>query len=243
MKLLESGLWSPDFCVDEGPAKWNPDTYQEGFVTDLIDFFVPIDRRSTCLDLGSNIGLTCLKFSEYFDNVYGFEPDPLIFECLSKNTESKSNIQVYNYAIDSKAQTAGFRRYSSSGFSQLIKRIPNEVNDKFLIVETKTLYDFYFMGKVDLIKIDVEGRESNILFSHKEFVLQYKPLMVVEIKIGNEGTTERKIYNKFNEFMDSIGYVLYYRRRKDHCYVHKTQLHSVVRHLNLGWGKRVENLL
>lgn len=99
------------------------------------------------VDLGANIGMSS-RYAQRMGvkEIYAFEPDPNVFNCLEKN--KGDNWKTYNKAISE------MRGNFEIGLWPEIK--------DFVSVETITLKDVFSvcnLEKIDFLKVDVEGSE------------------------------------------------------------------------------------
>ena len=60
-------------------------TYDDG-VTKLVEHFSRQGYRDAFFDIGANIGLSTVFCGEYFEQVFCFEPNPVLFDVLRANT-------------------------------------------------------------------------------------------------------------------------------------------------------------
>ena len=122
------------------------------------------------LDIGSNIGASILFFHEQFPmaRIYGFEPHPETFQVLQKNVGALPSVEVFNYglgAADSNVSVpfdgADFSRFMSKDKSAEWSGplSPTSCQLKHAGEVMKNLG----LTKIDLIKIDCEGAESDVL--------------------------------------------------------------------------------
>lgn len=169
-------------------------TFNEIF---CIGCYPAISNLKTYVDLGSNIGLTILWY-HFFNpkiTIYAFEPDLSVFKFLKKNIK-KANIKncfLYNIAISNKVQRTRFYtildpiQNLDSGLS-LNMPLPFKTSS----VSTKKLSTIIKkIGKVSLIKMDIEGEEYKVF---KE-IFSTKAINNVE-KIFFEGHYFNKIKSK-----------------------------------------------
>lgn len=124
------------------------------------------------LDVGANVGLMALQIFQLNPNTVGhlFEPDPHIFQALSKNmsANSLSQLKLNNLAVSDQSDTT--LRFSKSLLASESGwgRLQNESNSKDPSIEVKCqrLDDYliyHSIPQVDLLKIDVEGAEMQVL--------------------------------------------------------------------------------
>lgn len=142
------------------------------------------------LDIGANIGyytLIAAKLVGEKGRVYAFEPDKDNFEILKKNVaiNGYKNIILINKAVSNK--TEKLKLYISEkdmGSHSLYKQ---EKNQKFVLIDSIKLDDFFKDEKINVIKIDIEGAEfkafkgMNTLLSQNDnlkIFMEYHPIML-----------------------------------------------------------------
>lgn len=118
-------------------------------------------------DIGANIGLHTILMQKSGFRVTSYEPDPVHFELLQKNTSLNdcNNVELVNAAISSKNCEMEFVRVLGNTTGSHLagsKSSPYGELDRFM-VEVKAVSDI-FNGS-DFIKIDAEGHENEILLS------------------------------------------------------------------------------
>jgi len=140
---------------------------------------LPVAREAVrvVLDIGANVGVTALYFSQVFPNaaVYAFEPAPDNFAVLSKNVANCARIRAFNFALG--AQDATLELYASDnpvnfgGYSlhatgsDTSKRVSIPVRNVAAVLAELGLRE------VDVVKVDTEGAEWDILTAFPEAVL------------------------------------------------------------------------
>jgi FkbM family methyltransferase len=148
-------------------------------------------HSNVILDIGANVGyyavLLGLEIGET-GQVYSFEPLPSSFSQL------QTNVQINN--LDSKVQCISLALSDSSGFATLhVPKVsgtsatsmqnlhPDEANSSFSI-ETQKLDDVVVrrdIGKIDLIKIDVEGAERLVFQGGWQSIQKSLPVIFAEL--------------------------------------------------------------
>ena len=103
--------------------------------------------------------------SKDYNEVICFEPLKKHIECHKKNCEGLKNITLHECALSNKNE---YRQITTkdrnSGMTTLEPNISNRWSSKTKkveLVKTKILDDFNF-GKIDFIKLDVEGHEISV---------------------------------------------------------------------------------
>ncbi|MFZ1721801.1 MAG: FkbM family methyltransferase [Microgenomates group bacterium] len=124
------------------------------------------------VDLGANIGDTCIYFKWLYPNarIFAFEPHPVAYKYLIKNIAENNlkNISAFNYGL-------------SKTNSKMILKTPSEENlgasstkNKFSKSNTGEKFEVEMkrgdeivalkkLTRIDLLKIDIEGSESEVI--------------------------------------------------------------------------------
>jgi FkbM family methyltransferase len=141
---------------------------------DKAEYYLPDALQpSVILDIGSNIGTSILFFHERFPGarIYGFEPHPETFRILEKNVGGIPSIEVFNYALGAvNAEVsvpfdgADFSRFTLAKISRGDWSGPLSPT-ACLVKHAGEVVRNLGLAKVDLIKIDCEGAESDVLTS------------------------------------------------------------------------------
>lgn len=145
------------------------------------------------LDIGAFTGNTTCYFSQQAGEtgkVYSFEPHPIAFSQLKKNTFSIDNIACLNIGCsdnDGKSfitdSGTGSRLSTTSGIPIIVRTIDN-------------LVDELHLEKVDFIKMDIEGLEPEALSGAKKTIKMFHPKLAISIYHSPEHYFS--IYNKIN---------------------------------------------
>jgi len=139
--------------------------------------------RSVAIDIGANIGNHSLYFSDYFEKVYSFEPNPRTYKVLGLNAELAKNIVCSNFGLSDRNGTAAMRipSYNIGGAS--IGEISEDVTQA---IEIRTLDSMLpDVGNVKLIKIDVEGHEHQTIIGSRALIRAHRPIILFEQHAGD----------------------------------------------------------
>ena len=142
---------------------------------------------TTVLDIGANIGVTALYFSDIFPNarIYAFEPAPDNFAILQINIANCARINGFNFALG--AADAMLELYASDnpvnfgGYSlhpagsDMTKSVRIPVRNVAAVLAELAL------RRVDVIKVDAEGAEWDILTAVPEEILRGVQLITGEL--------------------------------------------------------------
>jgi FkbM family methyltransferase len=175
-----------------------------------------IKKNDVIIDIGANLGY----FSRYFSRwtgrdgvVYAVEPVESVRKVLIKNTKNCKNIKVIPYAlgefnkdieiVNTSRSAKGFIASGSNFVMDGTKEITDENIDKFNAVMRKGSELFSGLSKIDFIKCDVEGYETNIIPEMESLLKKHEPLMLIETRREN-----RIIMQNFLAGIGYTGYVL-----------------------------------
>tara|TARA_R110000803_G_scaffold117669_3_gene186188 strand:+ start:451 stop:1092 length:642 start_codon:yes stop_codon:yes gene_type:complete len=170
-----------------------------------------ITHDSVVVDCGTYIGSHSLSMSNLAKKVIGFEPQPLIFKCLTQTIDKQNikNIKLYNIALSNK-QGNTFIMTNNDGDASLEGIRDNKFKHKFPI-KTNTL-DNIINEKIDLIKIDVEGHEWEMLEGASETITKYRPIIILETFRTKNNKNNLEIfklqYNYNYQYISADNYLL-----------------------------------
>ena len=134
----------------------------EPFMTKIIAG--EIKEGDTVVDVGASIGYYTLTFARLVGEkgkVYAFEPAPDIFALLEKNVKENGykNVILNNKAVSDKTGKARLYLCDYNNMAHTLSRTREGAGS--VEVETVRLDDYFRDrgGKIDFVKIDVEGAE------------------------------------------------------------------------------------
>jgi len=170
---------------------------------------------SVFIDIGANLGYYTCLFSSYLKKglVISFEPSTQIFSALEKNLELNQfkNAKIFNLGLGKRKQVKKLYLNSKNlGGSSLNESVYKKFdNSEFETVKIENASKFILslnLKKIDLIKIDVEGFESDVIEGLKLVLKKYSPKILVEISSQAIGNT-KKTKNIF-QMLEKCGYSL-----------------------------------
>jgi FkbM family methyltransferase len=167
----------------------------------LIEILLPyLNSKKIMIQAGGNCGLTPNQFSEYFDIIYTFEPDPINFYCLVQNI-SKSNVIKMQACLGSTNKMVNTQQL-------LRNNIPHDIGGVYINDEGFTpvfRIDDFDLPYCDLIQLDIEGYEYEALLGAINTIKKYKPVLCIEIYdewLSRYNRTENEIV----DFLSKYGY-------------------------------------
>lgn len=180
-----------------------------------------IPEDAVIIDVGANFGLMSLPFAQLASRgkVYAFEPAHYAVEKLKRNLELNpelaKHIEVINaFAGAQSSNNPGMKAIASWNVSseKVAKHRFNMGSEKPSEgVPSISLDDFCKqenLMRVDFIKIDTEGYESDVLKGAVECVAKYRPQIIFEI--GLYSLKERNIdFSFYTDYFSKLNYRLY----------------------------------
>ena len=151
------------------------------------------------VDIGAYTGVYSIEAASVNSTliVKSFEPNPEMIQNLQKNIEANNlegRIEIFPIALGQSIGTS--RLYLPHDHLASSSATLNPSASKFFEVKTSTLDDVFALESVNLIKIDVEGFESEIFAGGKEVLNRCKPIILAEALTQNELNRQKSILAK-----------------------------------------------
>jgi FkbM family methyltransferase len=123
-----------------------------------------INKETTFIDVGANIGYFTILCSRLAQTVYAFEPVPAAFDRLSRNISLNNckNVRAFQCAVSNKrARLRIFESKISDGHDSIVRR---SEHDKSIFVDAVTLDETVEPSVRNVVmKVDAEGSEMAVL--------------------------------------------------------------------------------
>ncbi len=154
----------------------------EEFETEIV--YKEVKKGYSVLDIGANIGYYTLIFAKLVGEdgkVFAFEPEPNNFEILKKNVEINGykNVILEKKAVtDKNGKIKLFLSETNLGDHRVYDSGDGR---KFIEVECIKLDDYFsnYEGKINFIKIDIQGGELNAFKGMRELLKKNKTLKII----------------------------------------------------------------
>lgn len=158
-----------------------------------------VKKWQCAVDIGAHVGIFSRDFAQRFERVVAFEPIPSTRECLIRNVPG--NVDVKPFACGSRPGTVRMERHKkNSGGSRIVAS--DVVVERPIEVDVVTL-DSLGLEAVDLVKLDVEGFESEAILGGERTFRRCTPVVIIEEKLkpGNFDHVKRA-----SELLLDLGY-------------------------------------
>jgi FkbM family methyltransferase len=177
------------------------------------------------IDVGANIGNHTIFFSENCNSseVISIELDEKIFRTLNTNIAEnnlQNKVKTINLGVGEKNKKVKISDIDKTnvGMTKIIGENGN--------IEIKKLDDIIQDKKnISLVKIDVEGYETNVLYGMEKILLESSPVIIAELRNDEEFNVFQKFINNFGYVTDRINYAstptyFWYKNKKiDFLYI------------------------
>lgn len=195
------GIWWPTSDEETAPAVL-------GTLPDCRHYAELARGNKVCVQAGGNVGVWAVELAGYFKQVFTFEPDPLNWECLKRNTVKVPTINAYPMALGTLEQMnhrlAIERQVGNCGATRMLQQ---DGATEVLAIDALNL------KACDLIILDVEGFEQFALEGAEMTIHAYSPVIVLELK--GLGTQYGHPDESTIAWLAGLGYEVAGRRHRD----------------------------
>jgi FkbM family methyltransferase len=169
--------WDHLQWVDRGPHTddtLGPDNHEPGLAELLWDLLP--DGGVFC-DVGAHVGRYAVRLAAKAARVYAVEAMPGTARVLAENVvlNGLANVDVIQAALWSEPVRLAFADPMGQTDGGSNRGVPAEHG-----IQARTL-DSLNLGRVDLIKIDVEGAEGHVLRGGRDLLVAWHPTLLVEM--------------------------------------------------------------
>lgn len=162
-----------------------------GYEEDLIVAFlelVPALRRNVILDVGANVGTHTLRFAQMFKSVVAFEPNPVVFEQLTRNITSNraANVKAHQIGLADRDGLLDFHVTDAPnhGLGTFAKIEQYDRPLKLAGQARVTRGDSFLQSgdaSIDAIKMDIQGFEVEAMKGLHDTLHRHQPFVWFEV--------------------------------------------------------------
>jgi FkbM family methyltransferase len=181
------------------PKSWQPvASFHYYRVRSLLERELPIACRgikdgSVAVDVGANEGVYTHAFARTGARVEAFEPQPSCLEVLRSYERAHSNVRVHGHALGATAGWATLVVPHRDGLPVPGHASLNGPQGLKHDVEVRPL-DELDLARADVIKIDVEGREMDVIRGASATIARCQPMLLVEIEQRHLDTPMERVF-------------------------------------------------
>lgn len=145
----------------------------------------------TCIDIGANLGYYSyflVKLAGETGKVYAVEPIPLFADVWKKNMQNhkSANLTLFQCALGDSEKVVEMGMPSVDGvvhhgMTRVITDDETQFEKKFSVEMKNPDQIFSGIDKLDFVKVDVEGYESEVFKNMKDTLSKHKPLIQSEL--------------------------------------------------------------
>lgn len=169
----------------QGEMGHHYDRYDIGVIDDHENWILEhllIPPGGVMFDIGAHVGCFGIWNALRGAKVYAFEPHPRHFSLLEKNIRLNAvqdNFKTFNCALGSKSELIYLKDQGTASCIESDGTLPAlvEVCDDLLWQQPEKFPE----GRIDIVKIDVEGYEFEVVKGMTKLILDYRPKFVIEV--------------------------------------------------------------
>lgn len=196
MEVLKSGIAviENDTHVSKWVKKSGTLKIAESYLSSFRQY---IPEGGTVIDVGAMIGDHTATYAEWVGpsgTVWAFEPNPEAYECLRFNMQKHAQVEFVRGGLSDREEYISLQLSDNAGASYLVQ-LPGPIKVMPL--------DNILFPRVDFIKIDAEGFESQILDGARKTIDQHRPVMLIEVNHGaliRAGSSSSELLEKIRSF-------------------------------------------
>lgn len=185
--------------------------YMDGaYEKHLVDFLLPLVKGKVLFDVGANVGSYTMTLTKAARHIYSFEASPANASILGNfaSLSGLNNVEIINRAVsDTHGEEAIIYSSPDTGGNN------TRFHDFGLggeAVSTITLDQFaidHGVGKVDVIKMDIEGSEFAAFRGARRILGRDRPLLLVEfhaLSAKQSGWELHELYGLLSQYGYSV---------------------------------------
>lgn len=178
-------------------------------------FRAMLAKGDTVIDAGAHLGWYSLNAAQIVGpsgKVIAFEPNPNCIESIHLNLKLNKfiNVKVERSALSDTNGTAIFWFGDDMLGSLYKENAQSHVQMRHKIVRIQNL-DTYCsenkIGKIKMIKVDVERAEEKLLHGAKKVLNKYSPDLIIEMLYDDDKTKKQRL--RIIKFLSGMGYKFY----------------------------------
>lgn len=156
------------------------------------------------IDVGAHKGDKTSLFLKFFpkDNYYLFEPFDKYYQIIKNRFNNYNNIKIYKKGVSNYEGSGNFYTSNKKIYAESFSLKKHDFLENFEKIEIINLDKIEFKEKVKLIKLDVEGKEPEIIEGASRLILNDQPILLIETSNITHELIEKNLLNlNYNLFI------------------------------------------
>lgn len=173
-----------------------------------------LKEDSVFVDIGTNKGIYLYQAEQVIRSgkIYGFEPNESLVQYIQPLFP---NLKLFTYAVSSQTGTSVLNIPKKGNGLQDTRASLEAMGEDVEKIEIKTItLDDWAkqenVGKLDVVKIDVEGHEFDTIKGCRTILETIKPTFIIEIELRHAKYPIQEIF----DFIKGYGYDVFYFNRQ-----------------------------
>jgi FkbM family methyltransferase len=183
---------------------------QDWFEDDIRFLRQVLQPGQQAIDIGANHGVYTLSMAHsvgHTGRVWAFEPASSTAEFLAQGIAANAfnHVQLERSALSSTSGTAQLGLNANSELNELVRGASGNagLTETVALTTLDACMERFAWQGIDVMKLDAEGEEANILKGGARFFEQNAPLVMYEVKAGND------LHLELVDAFAAIGYAAY----------------------------------
>ncbi len=156
------------------------------------------------IDVGAHKGDKTSLFLKFFpkNNYYLFEPFDKYYQIIKSKFNNNNNIKIYKKGVSNYEGSGNFYTSNKKIYAESFSLKKHDFLENFEKIEIINLDKIEFKEKVNLIKLDVEGKEPEIIEGASKLISNDQPILLIETSNITHELIEKNLLNlNYNLFI------------------------------------------
>lgn len=189
---------------DDIQKNYIPEILKEIYIDRIYEPFLTGRKNLVIVDAGANIGLASMYFKNFAKIVYAIEPAQSHLRNLENviTQNNITNIKILPFALSNKMGKRKLYLSPNPTANSLMSTITGQPSEEVQTITLDCILKNENIDHIDLLKLDVEGAESEIITS-PDFIKIAQKISTIVGEWHDWGFTSR---NFFADTMRAVGY-------------------------------------
>jgi FkbM family methyltransferase len=184
------------------------EVFEQFFVNRVFEFPLPASARFI-LDCGANVGYSAIHFAHRYPEakIISVEPEISNFEILKRNVDAYPNITAIQAGIWNKPGRLKIINYGIALWGIQVAESEEQDSETMPAITIEELLTRSPTGRIDILKMDIEGAELEVFSTGYESWLGVTDVMIIELHDRIRTGCSKSVYaatskDNFNQWQD-----------------------------------------